>query len=133
PRAAAGQRPAGAAESGGDAAMTTAAATAETAGFTPKLVPHAALERPCLAQVTLRLRREVLWMAHLRGQTPRARRGPLPPPADPAAEALDLVRFWDDKVRFYGHDQTARYLSAQIAAPPPARRARPPRGSFTWV
>ncbi|HET8756033.1 MAG TPA: ATP-binding protein [Solirubrobacteraceae bacterium] len=113
--------------------MTTAAATAQTAGFTPKLVADDELARHWLRQVTLRLRREVLWMAHQRGQTPRARRGALPSPADPAAEALDLVRYWDDKIRFYGHDQTARYLSAQIAAPPPARRARPPRGSFSWV
>jgi hypothetical protein len=110
--------------------MSTATAPA---GFSPQLVPEDELARHWLRQVTLRLRREVLWMWHQRGHTARGRRGALPPPTDPTVEALDLARYWEDKQRFLAHDQTARHLGAQIAAPEPEQRGRPHRGSFAWV
>ena len=110
--------------------MSTATAPAS---FSPQLVPEDELARHWLRQVTLRLRREVLWMWHQRGHTTRGRRGALPPPTDPTGEALDLARYWEDKQRFLAHDQTARYLGAQIAAPEPQQPDKPPRGSFAWV
>ena len=67
-------------------------------------------------------------MWHQRGQPTRGRRGALPPPTDPTGEALDLARYWEDKQRFLAHDQTARYLGAQIAAPEPEHRAGRPAG-----
>jgi len=87
--------------------MSTAAAPAS---FSPQLVPEDELARHWLRQVTLRLRREVLWMWHQRGQGTRGRRNALPPATDPTVEALDLARYWEDKQRFFAHDQTARYL-----------------------
>ena len=68
-------------------------------------------------------------MWHQRGQAPRSRRGALPPPADPTGAALDLARYADVKTRFFARDETARYLSAEIAAPEPDRAPRPARGS----
>jgi len=103
------------------------------ASFSPQLVPEDELARYWLRQVTLRLRREVLWMWHQRGQPARGRRSALPPATDPTVEALDLARYWEDKQRFFAHDETARYLGAQIAAPEPERLGRPPRGSFAWA
>ncbi len=110
--------------------MSTVAAPAS---FSPQLVPEDELARHWLRQVTLRLRREVLWMWHQRGQGTRGRRNALPPAADPTVEALDLARYWEDKQRFFAHDQTARYLGSQLAAPEPERASRPRRGSFAWA
>jgi hypothetical protein len=110
--------------------MSTATAPAS---FSPQLVPEDELARHWLRQVTLRLRREVLWMWRQRGQPARGRRGALPPASDPTVAALDLARYWEDKQHFFAQDQTAGYLGAQIAAPEPEQPSRPHRGSFTWV
>jgi hypothetical protein len=96
---------------------------------------HDALARYWLAQVTLRLRREVCWLWRERGLQSGedvAAGGALPPPADRALAALDIARYDHDRRRFFAEDITARHLSERIAAP------RPPvaggaRGSFGWV
>jgi hypothetical protein len=101
--------------------------------FSPDLVPDDALAQHWLGQVTVRLRREVLWLAHQRTPGPRGRRTTLPPPVDPTRAALDLLRYAEHKQRFFARDETARYLSDQLAAPEPDPPADPPRGSFAWV
>jgi hypothetical protein len=87
-----------------------------------------------LRQVTLRLRREVCWLWRERSLQASADAGPgaLPPFADRALAALDLMRYDRDKRAFFAADVTARHLSERIAAaPPPA--APSPRGSYGWV
>lgn len=113
--------------------MSAAPASAPPAAFSPQLVADDTLADHWLRQVTVRLRREVLWMWHQRGQAPKSRRGALPPLSDRTTEALDLARYSELKQRFFARDDTARYLSDQIAAPEPDRDPRPLRGSFTWV
>jgi vesicle-fusing ATPase len=66
-----------------------------------------------LAQVNLRLRREIAWCWHQRTGTP-GQAGTLPLFTDPAQDSLDLVRFRDDKRAFFAEDVTARYLSDSI-------------------
>jgi hypothetical protein len=64
-----------------------------------------------LAQVTLRLRREIAWCWHERGTGAPAQPGALPPITDPAQDSLDLTRFREDKRAFFANDVAARYLS----------------------
>jgi hypothetical protein len=67
-----------------------------------------------LAQVMLRLRREVSWCWHQRLGHPDPRDGTLPPVTDACAENLDWVRYLDQKRRFLAEDPAGRYLSACI-------------------
>jgi vesicle-fusing ATPase len=100
------------------------------------LNPDLGVPDPCVAwwldQVTLRLRREVAWCWHLRGDGKPVADGVLPPLADPAVESLDLTRYIGDKRRFFATDVAARHLSERLA-----REARPPSvqaaGSWDWV
>ncbi len=89
-----------------------------------------------LAQVTLRLRREVAWCWHQRGVSPRAP-GELPAIGDASQDSLDLLRFRDDKRRFFETDVTARYLDERLAAfDLPGRaldRAPERRGDWRWI
>lgn len=101
------------------------------AGFNPALVPADVEAAYWLRQATLRLRREVAWRWHLQGVQPALEQA-LPPPPSPLAESLDLTRYVDAKRAFYDEDVTARWLSEQLAAPPP-RRTAPSRGGFGWV
>src|ERR1041385_8506638 len=84
-----------------------------------------------LDQVTLRLRREVAWCWHLRGEG-RPASGTLPPFTDPAAESLDLTRYIGDKRGFFATDVAARPLSERLT-----REVRPASvqitGSWDWV
>jgi len=112
--------------------MSTATANSRPVTFSPQLVPDDPLALHWLRQVTLRLRREVAWIWHERGLTPGTA-GTLPPASDRAAEALDLARYSEDKRHFFAEDETAHYLSAQIAAGEPEIREPPLRGSFSWV
>lgn len=92
--------------------------------FTPRLAVADALAASWLAEVTLRLRREVCWLWQMRtgsAGTPDT----APPPADPVAEQLDHVRFADDKKRFNETDVTARYLSERIDGVRAARSDTP--------
>jgi hypothetical protein len=101
--------------------------------FSPDIVPDDPLALHWLRQVTFRLRREVLWAWVERGVTDRDGAGVLPPPGDRAGEALDLARHAETKRRFFDEDETARYLSEEIARHEPAPPRPPRRGSFSWV
>lgn len=118
--------------------MTTAppaaARLAEPAGFLPGVGGHDPLAAYWLAQVTLRLRREVCWLWRERAQQGAAGMpGPLPAPVDRALPSLDLLRYEHDRQAFHEKDATARHLGERIAAPPPAVPDDLPRGSFGWV
>jgi len=63
-----------------------------------------------LAQVSLRLRREIAWCWHQRAGS-SGQGGTLPPFTDPVQDSLDLVRFRADKQTFFTQDVTARYLT----------------------
>jgi len=76
-----------------------------------------------LRQVSLRLRREVAWCWHQRGEAPAPHDGRLPPPNDPVLDSLDLGRFQEQKQRFFADDVAARYLTEQIAQEPTASPA----------
>jgi vesicle-fusing ATPase len=100
------------------------------------LNPDLGVPDPCVAwwldQVTLRLRREVAWCWHLRGEGRPASGGTLPPFTDPAAESLDLTRYIGDKRSFFATDVAARHLSERLT-----REVRPASvqttGSWDWV
>lgn len=113
--------------------MTATARATAAVSFSPELTPDDSIAGHWLRQVTVRLRREVLWMQHQRGHGAQGRRGSRSSAWDPTGAALDLVRYSEVKLRFFARDETARFLSAQIAAPEPERSRRPPRGSFAWV
>lgn len=106
----------------------------EPVAFTPGVSGDDSLAQYWLRQVTLRLRREVSWLWRERsvqdgtGQAVAA----LPPFADRAVVALDLMRYDRDKRAFFANDVTARYLSERIAVPPPAVVPHQ-RGSFGWA
>jgi ATPase family associated with various cellular activities (AAA) len=82
--------------------------------FSPDLAIADALTASWLAEVTLLLRREVCWLWHQRGTTIKQSNDHLPPSIDTLSESLDLVRFAEDKQRFFSHDVTAKYLSERI-------------------
>jgi vesicle-fusing ATPase len=120
--------------------MTTDAhapvAPADPVAFVPGVRGHDALAQYWLAQVTLRLRREVCWLWRERDlrATGASTSAALPPPVDRAVAALDLVRYDGDKCAFFASDVTARYLSERIDTKPPAASAGTERrGSFGWV
>ena len=115
--------------------MTAALRERPPATFTPGLRPDEPTAAYWLRQVNLRLRREIAWRWHERGGSPTGPGAPLlPPPGDPLLEALDRGRYADERARFFAADPTGRYLSDEIAAPPPVALAgAAPRGSFAWV
>ena len=71
----------------------------------PELLPGDPETARWLAQVTLRLRRELTWLRRNRDGAP----------ADSSQEALDLTRFHDDKLTFFAQDATAKWLGERIA------------------
>lgn len=85
-----------------------------TSTFSPELRVKDPLTASWLAEATLLLRREICWLWHLRGASSGAHGSALPPTIDAASESLDLLRFTDDKKRFFDTDITARYLSDSI-------------------
>ena len=100
------------------------------------LTPDLAVPDPCvawwLAQVTLRLRREVAWGWHLRGDGRPADGAVLPPFTDAAVESLDLTRWADDRRRFFATDVAARYLGERMEQLP-YPRGDAAVGSWGWV
>lgn len=100
--------------------------------FSPDLRADDELANYWLRQATLRLRREIAWIWHERGNGAEIRPGELPPAIDKASDSLDLSRHWLEKQEFFSSDVTARYLTEQVQAPRPDVQG-PPRGSFGWV
>lgn len=94
-------------------------------GFTPDLRVNDPLTASWLAETTLLLRREVCWLWHLKGNTRNVRDDRLPPTTDTVSESLDLLRFSDDKKRFFNADVTARYLGEKIRSLRDTRKHAP--------
>jgi hypothetical protein len=109
-----------------------AASKQETVSFSPNLRAGDACANFWMRQVVLRLRREVWWCWQERGVRADEHGAALPPFGDKTSAALDLSRFWEEKQKFYLTDRTARYLTDQLDAQPPAR-APGERGSFAWA
>jgi hypothetical protein len=86
-----------------------------------------------LAQVTLRLRREIAWCWYQRGNGIPVQAGMLPPATDPAQDSLDLSRFRHDKQAFFAADVTARYLSERVAALGPPQFESRQHGDWAWL
>jgi hypothetical protein len=105
-------------------------ATGAPVTFTPGLVSADPLANYWLRQAVLRLRREICWLWQERTGTPQARS--TPPFADRVSESLDRARFFEEKIRFWNTDVTARFLTERIEEPEPDS-ASGPRGSFRWV
>jgi hypothetical protein len=103
------------------------------------LNPDLVVPDPCvswwLTQVTLRLRREVAWCWHLRGDGKRPVEAALPPFSDAAVESLDLTRHIGDKRRFFATDVAARYLSEELkkSQRPHQRASIHGVGSWEWL
>lgn len=100
--------------------------------FTPRLKAEDSYANYWIRQVVLRLRREICWCWHERGQMPGTEPSRLPPFSDRISSVLDLSRFADDKVEFFSSDPTARYLTDQITVPVPSGSVSQ-QGSFGWV
>ncbi|MFY9513688.1 MAG: hypothetical protein WAQ05_22225, partial [Rubrivivax sp.] len=75
------------------------------ASFNPALAPADVHAASWLAEVTLRLRRELAWLWHLGPQRPD---GAL-------ADSVDRLRHHDARAQFMAGDVTARYLGEQVA------------------
>ncbi len=104
--------------------------TSEFITFSPSLRSPDPLANYWLAQVTVRLRREICWRWHLTGGTTYPLT--LPPRSDRLIDALDLSRYWEEKCQFYQSDPTAQYLTEKLVAEPPRGQSLI-RGSFNWV
>ncbi|SFA78404.1 vesicle-fusing ATPase [Poseidonocella pacifica] len=81
-----------------------------------------------LAQVNLRLRREIAWAWHQRAGAADPRDGSLPTETDPAGDALDWVRFATARERFQQDDPAAAYLGDCLA-----RLPRPALAGGAWA
>lgn len=101
--------------------------------FSPKLRAGEECANFWLRQVAFRLRREICWLWQESGVRPVEGGAALPPVADKTSAALDMSRFWEEKQKFYQTDPTAKYLTEQLAAKPPAACKGGQRGSFAWV
>ncbi len=86
-----------------------------------------------LAQVMLRLRREIAWCRYQRGEGVPTAAGRLPPITDPAQDSLDLSRWRHEQRAFFAADVTARYLSESIAALGQSQAASRHRGDWAWI
>ncbi|HEV7642865.1 MAG TPA: ATP-binding protein [Pyrinomonadaceae bacterium] len=100
--------------------------------FLPNLRANDELANYWMRQATLRIRREIAWTWHERGNDAPALSGELPPLIDRASESLDLSRHWTEKQHFFTENVAAGYLSEQLNASPP-EIGEPVRGSFSWV
>jgi len=89
------------------------------ASFNPLLAPGDPLTALWLAEVTLRLRRELAWC----WQGPRA--------PDALADSIDRLRHHDARREFMAGDVTARYLGEQIVESRERRLAQ--NGASTWA
>jgi vesicle-fusing ATPase len=104
------------------------AAVRAAPSLNPDLAVRDALAAWWLDQVTLRLRREISWSRHQRGEGAAVDTATLPPFGDAAQESLDLTRYRDEKRAFFAGDVTARYLSERIAKPGAPHRQDTPGG-----
>lgn len=104
-------------------------------GFTPGITVEDPVARFWLGQSTMALRREVAWLWYERGtlRGVDATDAGLPQPIDPLTEALDRMRFDDDRTRFFETDQTAAYLTQRLAMAAPPVKGAPAPGGFGWL
>ncbi|MBA4719434.1 MAG: ATP-binding protein [Nitrosopumilus sp.] len=101
--------------------------------FSPELHVEDELLNYWLNQVTVRLRREILWYWHERvGSAKNFQEKTLPPFVDKTEASLNLTRFWENKKEFFRKDQTAKFLSKQLESEPPTLNS-PTFGSFGWL
>ena len=112
--------------------MSINSAQSEQVVFSPNLWADDELANYWMRQATLRSRREIAWMWHERGLSASPQSGELPPLVDKASESLDLSRHWVEKQQFFARNVAAKFLSEQLAAPPPMPTDMR-RGSFGWV
>jgi hypothetical protein len=106
--------------------------TSGTITFSPDLAADDALASYWMRQVTLRLRREICWIYHEWGLSPRSNTVPLPATVEKAATSLNMSRYWEEKRRFFGSDPTAGYLTEQISSRvEPGAEMAP--GGFGWA
>jgi hypothetical protein len=101
--------------------------------FSPDLRAADACANYWMRQVTIRLRREICWCWHERGQQPGSGAAVLPPFSDKVLGTLDQSRFWAEKRNFYLSDPTARYLTEQLNTGYRSGNERAAQGSFGWV
>ena len=82
-----------------------------------------------LAQVILRLRREIAWC---RRQRTGGLEGSASTAADPAQDSLDLLRFRDARPAFFAEDVTAHWLGERIAEAAPASAPSSHASASRW-
>ena len=97
------------------------------ASFLPGLAVEDAAARFWMIQAILRLRREVAWLWHLRGADDKA-----PAVIDPLSESLDFSRHERARISFLREDETATFLSAEIAKPFDSG-SKMQRGGLGWL
>ncbi len=99
--------------------------------MTPMLEAADLLTAYWLAQVILRLRREMCWCWYLR--TEQTRSSGIPPITDPAVENLELTRYDAEKRHYFSADVTAKYLTEKIETASLPETGRRVPGSWAWV
>jgi len=101
--------------------------------FSPELQTDDPLAAFWLFQATVRLRRELCWRLAERAGRSYASGSLSSVEWDRLQDSLDKKRVWEDKLRFFQEDPTARFLSDQLDRIPSQDGEGAPRGSFTWL
>lgn len=112
--------------------MTASSRIEEHATFSPGLHADNALANYWMGQVTIRLRREILWCWYERGFLPDSSPTSLPPFVDKVPIILNTSRIWEEKKQFFHSDPTAKYLT-NLLGDVPFVNMEPVQGSFEWV
>jgi hypothetical protein len=113
--------------------MSIAMETKSPVTFSPDLCTDDAVTNYWLRQVTFRLRREICWCWYERGILFDSNPANLPPIVDKATASLNMVRYREEKERFFQTDPTARYLTEQLESEFPLLDKHCKKGSFGWV
>ncbi len=113
--------------------MSIAMETKIPVTFSPDLCTGDALANYWLRQVTFRLRREICWCWYERGIFSGSNPANLPPIEDKAIASLNMIRYREEKERFFQTDPTAQYLTGQLRTDVPIAEKNCTRGSFGWV
>lgn len=86
-----------------------------------------------IGQVNLRLRRELAWCWRLRAGSVQPGADAIAPVVNGAAEAVNWVRYQDEKKQFFAQDVAAVFLSEKIAQTAPRKQANRQRGAWLWL
>ncbi len=112
--------------------QNTNATTNNISTFSPNLQAQDTRANYWMAQVTVRLRREICWRWYQQSGNNVVAGNSLPPLENPLISSLNLTRHWQEKYHFFQTDPTAKYLTDKLTVSSPIEPP-PLRSSFGWV